>query len=297
MNTEVNTENTVRPVAPVQVQASDAAVPDRAPSRRAADPIPPGVSVPAPSAPLAAPASNAGQLVTVPSSPAPVTAPPSAPRDSTLSCHAAAAPILPGTAPTTDHSSLVTDHSQLSSSSSLQSPASGLPFSPAPNEPPHAFGAFLVYFRLPGKRRLTAVARKTGAGLRTVYRWASEFDWAGRVNRYQAGLLQQRAQLESDLHSDEIIAWSDRSSAIREREWEIADDLLHALQHRLRAGDLDEAALATIARTLSQVSKIARLTTGLKGQPTDDTDATDPREAEFEAALQTAYGTPPPKSP
>jgi hypothetical protein len=164
------------------------------------------------------------------------------------------------------------------------------PFSPAPHEPPHAFDAFLVFFKLPGKRRLTSVARKTGAGLRTVYRWAAQFDWAGRVNRHQASLLQQRAQIESDLLCDELIAWSDRSTAIREREWEITDDLLQAIQRRLRSDNLDETALATIARTLALASKIGRLATGLTAHPPDDSDAADPREREFDAALQTAYG-------
>ena len=164
------------------------------------------------------------------------------------------------------------------------------PFSPAPGESAEAFAAFMTYFQLPGKRRMTVVARKTGAGLRTVFRWAHDFDWAGRINRHQA-ILQQRAQLENARVREEIIGWSDRATAIREREWEITDDLLAALQHRLVSGELDAPALAALARTLALTSKIARLTTGLTPCPDDDVnDGADPREQEFEAALRIAYG-------
>jgi hypothetical protein len=163
-------------------------------------------------------------------------------------------------------------------------------FSPASNESPRAFEAFTVYFQLPGKRRLTTVARKTGAGLRTVYRWARDFDWAGRVNRHQAGLLQQRAQLETTLAREEIIAWSERALAIREREWEITDDLLEGLQRRLRADNVDAPSLAILARTFALTSRIGRLATGLNARTEEDREGADRREQEFEAALQTAYG-------
>lgn len=190
-----------------------------------------------------------------------------------------ASPALP-----TGHSSpLNTDHCSLMTGDCP-------PFSPAPGESAEAFAAFLTYFRLPGKRRMTAVARKTGVGLRTVFRWAHDFDWASRINRHQA-ILQQRAQLETARAREEIIGWSDRATAIREREWEITDDLLEALQHRLTSGGLDAPALAALARTLALTSKIARLTTGLTPHPDDDVnDGADPREEEFEAALKIAYG-------
>lgn len=171
-------------------------------------------------------------------------------------------------------------------------------FAPSPGESPDAFAAFLVYFQIAGQRRLTAVARKTGAGLRTVYRWAQDFDWAGRINRHQASLLQQRAQLETTLARDAIIGWADRAATFREREWEITDDLLQALQRRLISGDLDAGSLAILARTFALTSRVGRLTTGLVARPDDDeTAAADPREEEFEAALQAVYGPKPTAQP
>lgn len=164
------------------------------------------------------------------------------------------------------------------------------PFSPAPNESAPAFAAFLVYFQLPAKRRLTAVARQTGAGLRSVYRWAHDFDWAGRVNRHQAGLLQQRSQLQAALAREEVIAWAERAAAIREREWEFADDLFEALQRRLRAEEHDPLALAALTRAFALASRMARQTTGLAAQSPDATDSPDPREKEFDAALQAVCG-------
>lgn len=169
-------------------------------------------------------------------------------------------------------------------------PASPAPFSPAPNESPQAFAAFLVYFQLPAKRRLTAVARKTGDGLRSVYRWAHDFDWAGRVNRHQAGLVPARAQLEAAPAREEAIAWAERAVVVREREWEFTDDLFEALQQRLRAGEHDSLSLAALTRAFALASRIARQTTGLAAQSPDATESPDPREKEFDAALEAVCG-------
>ena len=57
--------------------------------------------------------------------------------------------------------------------------------SPAPNEPPDAFDAFLIFFNIKGKRHLTTVAEKAGVSVRTISRWANTFDWAGRLNRHR----------------------------------------------------------------------------------------------------------------
>ena len=158
--------------------------------------------------------------------------------------------------------------------------------SPAPEESPAAFAACQVYLELPGKRRLTTVAAQTGAGLRSIYRWAHDFDWAGRLRRHLASLQDHRDQLQAAAARDDLIAWSERATAIREREWEIADDLLEALQRRLLSGELDANALVTLARTFALTSKIGRLATGLTPDSTvDDPAVPDPREDEFEAAL------------
>ena len=55
---------------------------------------------------------------------------------------------------------------------------------PLKNESDRAFEAFRAYWELGPQRRFAAAARKVGVSLRTVRRWAGEFDWRGRIKTW-----------------------------------------------------------------------------------------------------------------
>src|SRR4051812_20390110 len=74
------------------------------------------------------------------------------------------------------------------------------PISPqAQGESDRAFEAFRAYLELGPQRRYAAVGRKVGASLRTVRRWASDFDWKGRISTYTAQCADRYTQFESGM--------------------------------------------------------------------------------------------------
>src|SRR5215831_13361510 len=109
-------------------------------------------------------------------------------------------------------------------------------FPRAPGETPRAYRAFRAYFELDQVRSLQAVADKLGESLGTVKNWSSRFDWAERIQSFNAGLLRQHAA--SRLR--EAAEWSKRLEELREQEWDAAQKLGAAARCYLDAYGDDE---------------------------------------------------------
>jgi hypothetical protein len=146
---------------------------------------------------------------------------------------------------------------------SLQPSAPSLPtsFSPAKGESDRAFEAFRAYLELGPRRRFTAVSRKVGASLRTIQRWANDFDWRGRIKNHAARSAERSAQAESDLHHAELLDASARAKAFHERQFALAEAILDVAERyleRVEDEDLERLSLTDACRALDFASRIAR---------------------------------------
>jgi|ERR1043166_188217 hypothetical protein len=70
-------------------------------------------------------------------------------------------------------------------------------FPRASAESPRAYSAFMAYFQLGHARSLPTLAGKLDESLDTLKKWSSKFDWAERIQSFNAGLLQQQAETEA----------------------------------------------------------------------------------------------------
>jgi hypothetical protein len=146
---------------------------------------------------------------------------------------------------------------------SLQPPAPSLPpsFSPARGESDRAFEAFRAYLELGPKRRFAAVGRKVGASLRTVQRWANDFDWRGRIKNHAARCAELSVQSENNLHREELLDASVRAKAFHERQFVLAEAILDVAERyleRVEDEDLERLSLPDACRALDFASRIAR---------------------------------------
>ena len=131
---------------------------------------------------------------------------------------------------------------------------------PLKGESDRAFEAFRAYLELGPRRRFVAVGRKVGASLRTVQRWASDFDWRGRIKTYTASCADQSARTESAVHREEILDTAARSKAFRERHFALAEavlDIAERYLERVEDDDLERLSLADACRALEFASRIA----------------------------------------
>ncbi len=134
-------------------------------------------------------------------------------------------------------------------------------FSPARGESDHAFEAFRAYLELGPKRRLAAVSRKVGASLRTVQRWAGNFDWRGRIKIHAARCAELSVQSENNLHHEELLDASARARVFQDRQFIMAEAILDVAERyleRVEDEDLDRLSLADACRALDFASRIAR---------------------------------------
>ena len=143
--------------------------------------------------------------------------------------------------------------------SDASQPASGA-FTPARGESVRALEAFRAYLELGPQRRLIAVARKVGASLRSVQRWAMDFDWRGRIKSHAARSAEESAQSESVVRHGELLDAAARARAFRERQFALAEAVLDVAERyieRVDDDDLDRLSLADTCRALEFCSRIA----------------------------------------
>src|ERR1041385_2114899 len=69
-------------------------------------------------------------------------------------------------------------------------------FAQAKGESDRAFEAFRVYLELGPRRRYAAVGPKVGTCMRTIHRWAKDFDWGGRIKTCAARAAEQYVETE-----------------------------------------------------------------------------------------------------
>lgn len=132
-------------------------------------------------------------------------------------------------------------------------------FSPAQGESDRAFEAFRAYLELGPRRRYAAVARKVGTSLRTVQRWAGDFDWPGRIKSYSASCADQSARTESAVQREDLLDTAARARAFRERQFVLAEAILDVAERYLeRVGDedLERLSLPDACRALDFASRL-----------------------------------------
>jgi hypothetical protein len=153
----------------------------------------------------------------------------------------------------------------VSPNSTLASPQPSTPdpppgFPQAKGESDRAFEAFRAYLELGPRRRYAAVARKIGASLRTVQRWAGDFDWPDRIKTYSASCADQSARTESAVQREEILDAAARARAFRERQFVLAEAILDVAERyleRVADEDLERLSLPDACRALDFASRLA----------------------------------------
>ena len=153
------------------------------------------------------------------------------------------------------------NNEQATSGALTEVPGETPTFPRVPGETPRAFSAFMAWFLLGQARSLAAVADKLGESPGTVKNWSSKYDWAERLQTYQAGLLQEQARQHAASHLQQAEDWNRRLVALREQEWVAAQKLNTVAQCFLETCGDDEVRRMTLAqasRALQVSSAVAR---------------------------------------
>ena len=143
--------------------------------------------------------------------------------------------------------------------SASSAPASPLPFPQSSGESDRAFEAFRAYLELGPQRRYAAAARKVGASLRTVERWARDFDWRGRVKACAAHGAAQYTETQVAVQRAEALDAAARAKAFRDRQYEVAEAMLAVAARYLQnmtGDDSDQMKFADVCRALVVASRI-----------------------------------------
>jgi hypothetical protein len=173
-----------------------------------------------------------------------------------------------------------------------------------PGETPRAFSAFMAFFQLGHARSLPALADKLGEGLGTVKNWSSKFDWSGRLQSFNSGLLQNQAQAQADLQKAQAADWHRRLEQFREQEWDAAQKLITAAQCFLETFGEEEVrrmTLAQVSRALKISSQVGRLALAGAELPAASDPELSPVQQQLLNAVKRLYGqnassSPPPPS-
>ena len=164
----------------------------------------------------------------------------------------------------------------------------------AKGESDRAFEAFRAYLQLGPTRRLSTVARQVGAGLRTVERWAADFDWRGRIKTYTADAVADFAITEKAVQRDAFLDASARAKAFRDRQYALAEALLDTAERYLEnlpLDDLDRLSFADACKAMEAASRLA-LQAGITSDSSLQSDATQSLRDQLTSLLDQAYGTP-----
>ena len=138
--------------------------------------------------------------------------------------------------------------------------ATGL--SPVDGESDRAFEAFCAYFELGPRRRLAVAARKVGVCQRTVLRWASDFDWRGRIRSHAAGVMAQSANDQNNLHRADLLDAAARARSFRDRQCTLAETFLDVAERYLERMDednLDQLRFADACKALALASQLGKV--------------------------------------
>ena len=136
-----------------------------------------------------------------------------------------------------------------------------LELQPLKNESDRAFEAFRAYWELGPSRRFAAVGRKVGASVRTVRRWASDFNWKGRIKNCSAQCAQEQMETDNEIHRDELQDAAIRAKAFRERQYSLAEAILDAAERYLEnmeADDTDAMSFADACKALEVASRLGQ---------------------------------------
>ena len=120
-------------------------------------------------------------------------------------------------------------------------------------------------------RRYGAVSRKVGASLRTIRRWASQFDWRGRIHASTGRQIEQYEEAQSVLQREEMLDAAARAQALRDRQYAVAEAMLEAAERyldRVEEGDLDQMSFSDACKALAVAARV--------GQPAAGPHANDP---------------------
>ena len=167
---------------------------------------------------------------------------------------------------------------------------------PVEGESERAFEAFRAYFELGPRRRYATASRKVGVTERTIKRWASDFDWHGRIKCHAAQAVEQSASAESALHRADLIDAATRAKAFRDRQFALAESILDVAERYLERMDednLDQLTFADACKAFAFASQLGKF-----AQSTDAAVAPDQSlRDQLTALLDQAYSeTPTPKT-
>jgi hypothetical protein len=169
-------------------------------------------------------------------------------------------------------------------------PASSL-FPQAKGESDRAAEAFRAYLELGPKRRYAAVAKTVSTSLRTVRRWANDFDWRGRIKTYAAQSAEQFAETENTLHREDLLDAAARVKAFRDRQYTLAEAMLDTAERYLERVDDDDLDLMSFADACKALEVASRIGQQAATSVTDDPAASSRGlRDQIEALLDQVYG-------
>jgi hypothetical protein len=144
------------------------------------------------------------------------------------------------------------------------------------------------------KRRYAAVGRKVGASLRTVKRWAMDFDWRGRLKTYAARCAEHYTETEATVQREALLDAAARAKAFRDRQYALAEAILDAAERYLERVDPDDLDQMNFADACKALDVASRLGPPAAGRETDDPSAPARRlRDQLAALLDQAYGEAP----
>jgi hypothetical protein len=141
-------------------------------------------------------------------------------------------------------------------------------------ESDRAFEAFCAYLELGPRRRYAAAARKIGASLRTVKRWAADFDWRGRIKTCSAQGAQHYLEAEAAVQREDFLDSAARAKAFRDRQYTLAEAILDAAERYFENADwddLDRMSFADVCKAVEVASRIGNM--AASGSTADDSSA------------------------
>lgn len=166
-------------------------------------------------------------------------------------------------------------------------------FEQQPKESAKAFAAFSVYLSLGPERSTREVGKKLGKSGGLMERWASKFDWTGRVAAHGEHLARVEREATEAVARGKSAEWLTRREKHREEEWALRGELIEAGRQvlgKFKDGSRG-ATLGDVARALDLASKLGRLASGLATETVEHTGEVDVNlRLEVEAAVRKVYG-------
>jgi len=137
---------------------------------------------------------------------------------------------------------------------------------PGRGESDRAFEAYRVYLQLGPRRRYAAVAREVGSSLRTVKRWAYDFDWRGRIRACAAQGVERYVEEQREQFADAAA----RDQAFRDRQYDVAEAMLDAAGNFLEQLDDDDRDVLSFGDACKALEVSARVGQQASSRSNDD---------------------------